>query len=459
MKVNLYNIMTKISSEQKSGYFHIETLGCRVNQYESDALTAELITRGWKPVEDGQTPQLQILNTCTVTAEAARKVRQNLRRMRSHAPEAFLVAWGCHAEFDGIDLDCDLRLGNRAKGEVTDFILERLDQFDATDISSLETYNETEQEFMGVDSEEQFSEFSESPLPQDSRAYVKVQDGCDNHCTYCAIRLVRGSSRSRTLQSVVKEVEQLCKAGYREIQLSGIHLSAYGQDLEPRVDLGDLVLALDEVAGLERLRLGSLEPEVIREDVITKFTQAKHLAPHLHLALQSGSATVLKRMGRNYTKDEYAAAVSLLKDRWSGLELTTDLMVGFPGEIEEEHQESMSFVEAVGFSDLHIFRFSPRPGTAATRLPNPVPNSIKRERAHEAEELRLRLHRLAQERQIGRQDSIMLEGMEPAHGYTGTYLRCELEDEDRLNSSDIGQFIPIRVTKLDDDGLKAVTLW
>lgn len=450
--------MTNNSSDFKCSYFLIETLGCRVNQYESDALTAELIARGWELAPEGHSPQLQILNTCTVTAEAARKVRQNLRRMRHNAPDAFLVAWGCHAEFDGVDLDCDLKLGNRAKGEVTDFILAQVDSFNAQAEGKAKRPS-SGQEYLGVDTEDRFSEFGERPIPQDSRAYVKVQDGCDNHCTYCAIRLVRGASRSRSLESIVQEVEQLCRVGYREIQLSGIHLSAYGQDLYPIVDLGDLVLALDEIEGLERIRLGSIEPEIVRVDVVEKFAKAKHLAPHLHLALQSGSAPVLKRMGRNYTKDEYAGAVRLLRERWEGLELTTDLMVGFPGETREEHLESMSFVSSIGFSDLHIFRYSPRPGTAATKYKHPISNAVKRERAHEAETLRQTLHRKALERQIGRQDHIMLEGLNPAHGYTGTYLRCELEDEDQLKSDDIGQMLMIRVTKIDDAGLKAVTLW
>lgn len=444
--------MTKNSREFKSSYFKVETLGCRVNQYESDALTAELLARGWTLAEGDQTPQLQILNTCTVTAEAARKVRQNLRRMRSNAPDSYLVAWGCHAEFDDIDLDCDLKLGNRSKGEVTDFILDQL-------ASREGQRNVVPEQFMGVDDEEYFSEFGENPKPQDSRAYVKVQDGCDNFCTYCAIRLVRGSSRSRALNSVVKEVSELCQAGYREIQISGIHLSAYGQDLVPRIDLGDLVLALDDIKGLERLRLGSIEPEIIRDEVVAKFVQAKSLAPQLHLALQSGSASTLKRMGRNYTKAEYDAAVRLLRAKWPILELTTDLMVGFPGETDEEHEESMRFVESVGFSDLHIFRYSPRPGTSATKLPNPVPTAIKRERAHEAEELRQQLHLQALERQVGREDLIMVEGLNPAHGYLGTYLRCELEDEECLTPNHIGQMLPIRVTKLTDAGLKAVALW
>lgn len=355
---------------QKTVAFH--TLGCKVNQYETESMKELFESKGYKVVPDQERADIYVINTCTVTKLSDRKSRQFIRRAKRLNPEAKVAAVGCYvqvaesevAAIEGIDL----LLGTGHKQEI---------------VRQLESLVEGEQRTVVTDimKPHAYEGMTIETLDEKTRAFVKIQDGCNQFCAYCIIPYARGAIRSRNNHEVLEELKRLIASGYEEIVLTGIHLASYGLDLKEKDALIRLIESADSLPGLRRLRLGSLEPKWVTEDVACRLGVLKKITPHFHLSLQSGSDTVLKRMNRRYTTAEYEAAVEALRRNFEQPRFTTDIIVGFPGETEEEFMETVSFVERIRFADVHVFPFSPREGTPAADFDEQLDGNIKSERA------------------------------------------------------------------------------
>jgi threonylcarbamoyladenosine tRNA methylthiotransferase MtaB len=355
---------------QKRVAFH--TLGCKVNQYETESMKELFERADYQVVSDQEMADIYVINTCTVTKLSDRKSRQFIRRAKRKNPDAKVVAVGCYvqvakdevAAIEGIDL----LLGTGHKQE----IVEQVEKLTGEGLRSVVTDVMKPHAYEGMTIE---------TLDEKTRAFVKIQDGCNQFCTYCIIPYARGAIRSRKSTDVIEELKRLIAAGYEEIVLTGIHLASYGLDLQEKGALIGLIEEADQLPGLRRLRLGSLEPKWVTEDVVRRLGKLKTMTPHFHLSLQSGSDSVLARMNRRYTTTEFAEAVRLLRKSIDAPRFTTDLIVGFPGETEAEFVETMAYVENIRFADIHVFPYSPREGTPAADFADQIDGTIKAERA------------------------------------------------------------------------------
>jgi len=355
---------------QKTVAFH--TLGCKVNQYETESMKELFESKGYQVVSDQEKADIYVINTCTVTKLSDRKSRQFIRRAKRMNPQAKVAAVGCYvqvaedevAAIEGIDL----LLGTGHKQEI---------------VQELESLVEGEQRAVVTDvmKPHAYEGMTIETLDEKTRAFVKIQDGCNQFCAYCIIPYARGAIRSRNSQDVLEELKRLIASGYEEIVLTGIHLASYGLDLKEKDALIRLIEEADQLPGLRRLRLGSLEPKWVTEDVARRLGALKTITPHFHLSLQSGSDTVLKRMNRRYTTAEFQAAVEVLRENFDQPRFTTDIIVGFPGETEAEFLETVAYVERIGFADVHVFPFSPREGTPAADFEGQLDGNVKSERA------------------------------------------------------------------------------
>lgn len=390
------------------------TLGCKVNQYESQAILEEFLRRGDTAASAGETPDVIILNSCTVTAESDHKVRQTLRRARRDAPEAVIVLTGCMVqafpEASASLPEADLVIGNAQKSIIPDKVKDFMESRERTVFVPDFT--------PGMPFEAmQVSEFQEH-----TRAFVKIQDGCNRFCSYCIIPYARGRIRSKLPQQLKEELTDIAQSGYREVVLTGINLSAYGQEIG--LHLCDAVETACAVPGIERVRLGSLEPEQLTPDVIARLAAQPKLCPQFHLSLQSGCDKTLKAMNRHYTTAEYAEIVQNLRAAFENAAITTDVMVAFSGETEEDFEASVAFVKEIGFAKVHVFPYSRRPGTRAYDLPGIVPNAEKARRSRvmiaAAEEGRIAFFK----QQVGRLETVLAETIQPdgtTEGYTMNY--------------------------------------
>lgn len=392
----------------------LESIGCRLNIGEIEALARQLAGRGCRVVGPGEVADLCIFNSCTVTSTASRKSRQILRQLRRSAPDAKLVATGCYSELSPEEvrsLGVDLVVANRDKDRMVDLL--------------------DEAELLWTDG----MAHDEFPTPhaQDAgtrtRAVVKVQDGCDNRCTFCVVTLARGPGRSRPASEIIEEIEALIRLDYREVVLSGVHLGSYGHDLGRPSGLEDLIRQVLRETAIPRLRLSSLEPWDLEPRFFELFSD-RRLMPHLHLPLQSGCNATLRRMARRTTRKDYRRLVASARTAVPGLSISTDVMVGFPGETDTEFSESMAFVEEMEFSRLHVFRFSSREGTRAATMPGQVPGSLAQDRSRRLIELGAHLEHAHNRRFVGRQAQVLWEQGETlgAHrrwtGLTDNYIRC-----------------------------------
>lgn len=391
------------------------TLGCKVNQYESEALKEMFIKRGDVIVEPEEIADVYIINTCTVTQMSEKKSRQLIRRAKRLNPEALVIAIGCYAqiapdEIMGID-GVNLVMGTRDRNKLLEY-LEAL------------SYDESVSVVSQIEHRPDFEEMEIDGSEDRARVFLKVQDGCNVKCTYCIIPYARGNIRSRSIENSVEEVRRIVNNGYKEVVLSGIHLSSYGYDLG-RVRLIDLIEEISQVEGLERIRLGSLEPMVVTEDFARRISQIDKVCDQFHLSLQSGSDGVLKRMKRLYNAEQFKRSADYLKKYFEHPALTTDIIVGFPGESDEEHQESMKFCEEIGFSEMHVFKYSPRYGTPAAKMEHQVSEAIKSERSQEFIDLMERLKKSYEDDLIGRECEILVERKEVIklkNNFTGELL-------------------------------------
>ena len=347
------------------------TLGCKTNFYESQALAEMFKNSGYTVVKSGKA-DICVINTCAVTSMGAQKSRQQIHRARKENPDAVIAVMGCYSQTDPGALeaspDIDVLIGTSGRSKIIEFVEEALNGKKViahTDIMK----------------ERAFEELCPTSSQSRIRANVKIEDGCTNFCSYCIIPYARGPVRSRSLEKIVQEVKLLAKNGFSEIVLTGIHIGSYGRDLNGELGLIDVMEAVCNIDGIKRVRLGSVEPVVITDDFVSRAKKLKNLCPQFHLSLQSGCDETLKRMKRRYTTEEYMSAVKNLRKNIPDTSITTDVMVGFPGETDEEFEESYNFCKAVGFMQMHIFKYSKRPGTVAAEMENQVPEPIKEERS------------------------------------------------------------------------------
>lgn len=406
----------------------LHNLGCKVNAYETEAMQQMLEENGYEIVPFKEGADVYIINTCTVTNMADRKSRQMIHRARKMNPDAVIVAAGCYVQAQGEQVDecIDIVIGNNRKKD----LIEILDAF-----WEKKSVRET---VIDINHTSEYEELHLSRTAEHTRAYIKVQDGCNQFCSYCIIPFARGRVRSRERMDVVTEVEKLAQAGYQEVVLTGIHLSSYG------VDTGDsllnLILSVHEVEGIRRIRLGSLEPRIITEEFVKTIASLPKMCPHFHLSLQSGCDATLKRMNRRYTADEYFEKCELLRKYFDHPALTTDVIVGFPGETEEEFEQSKAFVDKVNFYETHIFKYSRRQGTKAAEMDNQVPDEIKTKRSNEMIALGEEKRKAYEERLVGTTVEVLMEepvtvdGEVYQAGHTREYVKVGLKTEENMSN-------------------------
>ncbi len=425
----------------------LHNLGCKVNAYETEAMQQILEERGYEIVPFDVGADIYIINTCTVTNIADRKSRQMLHKAKKMNPHAVVVAAGCYVQAAGEDLKLDdavdIMIGNNMKqnlGEILEAYMESHQEAaegeDREAASDAEDYHVPD-----INHTKEYEGLSILRTAEHTRAYIKVQDGCNQFCSYCIIPFARGRVRSRAREDILEEVRTLSAAGYQEVVLTGIHLSSYGVDREDGVRLPELILAVHEVEGIKRIRLGSLEPRIITEAFLEKIASLPKLCPHFHLSLQSGCDATLKRMNRRYTTEEYYEKCELLRKYFEEPALTTDVIVGFPGETEEEFAVTKAFLEKVQFFETHIFKYSRRKGTKAAAMEHQIPEEVKAARSHELLELNAGNRRAYIRRLIGKpaevlfEDKVCTEEGEYYAGHTRRYIKVMLpaQGEDLTN--------------------------
>ena len=354
------------------------TLGCKTNQYETNAMAQKFIEAGYKICEINEKPDIAIINTCTVTNIADRKSRQALRKVKQENKTAIVVAVGCYVQVAKDKLEdmpeVDLILGNSEKKD----IIKHIEQ--CIKLKKLKEVND-----IGVQKE--FEEYGCITYTEKTRATIKIQDGCNNFCTYCLIPYARGRIRSRQKENILEEVTEIAKKGIKEIVLTGIHIASYGKDFNNGYMLIDLLEDLNKINGIERIRLGSLEPTIITEDFVYRIKKLDKLCNHFHLSLQSGCNETLKRMNRKYTTEQFREVVNRLREHFEAVNLTTDIIVGFPGETEEEFNKTYEFLKEITFYKMHVFKYSKRDGTPAATMLNQVDGKIQEERSKKLLEL------------------------------------------------------------------------
>ena len=411
----------------------LHNLGCKVNAYETEAMQEMLEQAGYEIVPFKEGADVYVINTCTVTNIADRKSRQMLHRARKLNPEAVVVAAGCYVQTQGereIDPCIDIVIGNNHKKDLVRILREYEENREKDRAGEIADINMTKE----------YESLHLTRTGEHTRAYIKVQDGCNQFCTYCIIPYARGRVRSREMQDVEREVRTLAGNGYQEVVLTGIHLSSYGIDFDGQRHLIELIRAVHEIEGIRRIRLGSLEPGIVTEEFAEALASMPKICPHFHLSLQSGCDAVLKRMNRKYTSGEYYEKCRILRKYFDAPALTTDVIVGFPGETEAEFQESYDFVDKVDFYETHIFKYSKREGTKAASMPDQVDEQIKAQRSARLIELGEKKRKAYEKKFIGRTVEVLVEedavinGKNVQTGHTKEYIKIALDSEQNLRN-------------------------
>ncbi len=403
------------------------TLGCKVNQYETDGMIELLKEAGMTAVSFEEKADVYLINTCSVTNMADKKSRQMIHRAKKLNPDAVVIAAGCYVQAAKDKLMEDDRIsiiiGNNKKKDIVR-ILEDYLQAGVTDEGMLDISAEKEYEPLTINS-----------TLEHTRAYVKIQDGCNQFCSYCIIPYVRGRIRSRDIASIIEEVERLALTGVKEIVRTGIHISSYGKDKENEVGLADVIDAISKIESIKRIRLGSLEPSIITDEFIDRIVDNEKVCPHFHLSLQSGCNTVLKRMNRKYTCEEYFEKCEMLRKAFDRPALTTDVIVGFPGETEEEFRETVDYLTKLNLYEMHIFKFSPRQGTVAAGMKDQVAPEIKNQRSDVLLALSERNKQAYEASFRGEnldvlvEEKVRREGKDGYRGHTERYMDIFVEEE------------------------------
>lgn len=409
----------------------LHNLGCKVNAYETEAMQQILEKAGYEIVSFQEQADVYIINTCSVTNMADRKSRQMIHRARKQNPDAVIVAAGCYVQTAGErneeDEAIDIVIGNNKKHELA----ERLEEF-------FESHKKTRAMIDINRQQEEYEELSLSRTAEHTRAFIKVQDGCNQFCTYCIIPYARGRVRSRGLADVLSEIERIAKNGYQEVVLTGIHLSSYGVDTNDH--LLHLIEQVHEIEGIKRIRLGSLEPKIVTEEFAKRLSELEKVCPHFHLSLQSGCDETLARMNRKYTTEEYAKSCEYLRRYFKQPAITTDVIVGFPGETEEEFAKTKQYLEKIHFYEMHIFKYSKRQGTKAAQMREQIDEQIKTKRSNELLALEKKMSQEFRDAHIGKEDEALLEekiqidDVEYYVGFTKEYIKVAVMSEKDLSN-------------------------
>jgi len=416
------------------------TLGCKVNQYETNAMAQEFIEKGYKIVEHTEVADIYVINTCTVTNMSDRKSRQMLRRVKELNKEAIIVACGCYVQVAKEEVEkieeVDLILGNNEKKN----IVELVEKFQNEKIGK-EKKSELE-EVEDVMHKKDFVEFGNVVYTEKTRAVIKVQDGCDRFCSYCIIPYARGRVRSRKPENVISEIEKISKKGIKEVVITGIHIASYGKDFKEEYRLIDLLEEINKIDGIERIELGSIEPLLITEEFVKRLKKLEKICHHFHLSLQSGCNETLKRMNRRYSIEEFKNIVDLLKKNYEDVNLTTDIIVGFPGETEEEFNKIYEFLKEIKFYKMHIFKYSQRKGTKAAVMSGQIDGNKKEERSRKLIELSDKNEEEYNKKYIGKEVEVLWEEEKNGFykGHTKNYILAYLKvdnDKEKYGNNEI----------------------
>ena len=410
----------------------LHNLGCKVNSYETEAMTQLLKKSGYEIVSFQDQADVYIINTCSVTNMADRKSRQMLHKAKKQNPNAVVVATGCYVqtatEKVAQDLSIDLVVGNNRKKDIVEILNEYYEEKEAGE-------QVKEEYVIDINHTDEYEDLEISTVTEHTRAHLKIQDGCNNFCSYCIIPYARGRIRSRTMESIKAELERLSASGFKEIVLTGINLSCYDDNGKKLIDVIEMA---DNVNGIERIRLGSLDPEVVTEDFVERLGKVKKICPHFHFSLQSGCDKTLKAMNRHYTSDEYYEKCQLIRKYIDNPAFTTDVIVGFPGETEEDYISSREFVKKVKFAELHVFKYSKRDGTVAAKMPNQIDEKIKTLRSEDliktGEELtkEFRQAKIGQDTTVLFEEKILLDNKEYWVGHTVDYIKIAVPEKENL---------------------------
>lgn len=410
----------------------LHNLGCKVNAYETEAMQHLLEEAGYEIVPFTQKADVYVINTCSVTNMADRKSRQMLHKAKKNNPDSIVVAAGCYVQTSEKevlnDLSVDIVIGNDRKHD----LVRLLEEY------SLDSVNDTVDDIN--DGKHDFEELFIDQTKEHTRAFIKVQDGCNQFCSYCIIPYARGRVRSRRFENVIAEVERLAANGFKEVVLTGIHLSSYGVDFEEATGLLELIQAVNEVKGIERIRLGSLEPKIVTEHFASELSKLDKICPHFHLSLQSGCDETLKRMNRKYTTKEYERGCELLRKYFVHPAITTDVIVGFPGETEEEFEQTKAYLEHIHFYEMHIFKYSKRKGTRAAVMPDQIDEQIKAARSEKLIALGHDMSKEFRKFYIGKNEEVLFEektvigDKEYFVGYTKEYVKVAKKTDENLEN-------------------------
>jgi radical SAM methylthiotransferase, MiaB/RimO family len=433
------------------------SLGCKVNSYETEAMRGMFESAGYEIVDFKEMADVYVVNTCTVTNIADRKSRQMLHQAKKRNPQAIIAAVGCYVQASEeallTDNAVDLVVGNNKKADIVQMV------------ERCKSNSQKEELVVDIKDQMDYEELNVITTMEKTRAFIKIQDGCNRFCSYCIIPYVRGRVRSRKEEEILAEITELVKKGYKEIVLTGIHISSYGSDLlkdkresavevdslqenqddllsvvNEHMPLADLIAKIGQIEGIERIRLGSLEPRIITEKFLEVISSVKQFCPHFHLSLQSGSDTVLKRMNRKYTTQEYYERVLLIKKFFELPSFTTDIIVGFPGETQEEFEETLKFVQKIGFYQIHVFKYSKRAGTKAAIMTDQVTEELKAKRSNELILLADQMSKEYKAKFMGRMERVLFEeeitvdGKSYQVGHTERYLKLAIPEPDELSN-------------------------
>ncbi|MBQ9950328.1 MAG: tRNA (N(6)-L-threonylcarbamoyladenosine(37)-C(2))-methylthiotransferase MtaB, partial [Clostridia bacterium] len=416
-------------------------LGCKVNQYDTDAMRKLMEAHGYVTVPFSDVADVYVINTCSVTHVSDRKSRQMISRAHAQNSDAVIIAAGCYAKTNPQAVSSlpgvNIILGTNDRASIVS-VVEEYVKSKRSEVKVCKTDDTVFEDLTADESEK-------------TRAYLKIQDGCNRFCSYCIIPYARGRIRSRTLESTKRELVKLAEHGYREVVLTGIHLMSYGADFKDGTDITDAIALTDDIRGIERVRLGSLEPEFVTDKFVRAVSEREKVCRQFHMSLQSGSDTVLMRMNRKYTTESFSAAVEKLRNAMPNCAITTDIIAGFAGETDEEHAQTLQFVEKIGFSKVHVFPYSVRSGTKAENMPDHVRPEVKEKRAHEISDAAAKSREEYMKNCIGKTERVLFEERsgDAMRGYTDTYLDVRVKTDCDFSN----EIFNVHITGFDGDGL------
>ena len=414
------------------------TLGCKVNQYETNAMEQEFIKNGYSIVDNSEIADIYVINTCVVTNIAQRKSRQMIRRAKQLNPKAVIIVCGCYAEVSKQELEnldsIDLIIYDKDKNNIVKILEE-----------NILTENNTK--------EKEYVEYGVVTYTEKNRAVIKVQDGCNMFCTYCIIPYARGRIRSRKLDNIIKEIKAISKKGIKEVVLTGIHIASYGVDFKDQnIRLIDLVEEINKIEGIERIRLGSLEPTIITDEFLERLKKLNKVAHHFHLSLQSGCDETLKRMNRKYKTEQFKAICEKIRQVYPDVSLTTDIIVGFPGETQNEFETTYNFLKQIKFYKMHVFKYSPRKGTVAEKMPDQINGEIKENRSNKLIELSDCYENEYNEAYIGKTIPVLIEELDGDYykGHTSNYIVVKIKNEKGMKNL-VNDIVNAKIEKNDNN--------